>query len=202
MFSGIIESQGRVLSARKAFGGIQIQIEKPIEFSDLKAGDSIATSGVCLTLETQDASSMTFTLGAETLQVTEWEAATLQGSSVNLERSLKFGDRVHGHMVSGHVDALGEVVETQDLQGSLILRIRVPKEYERFIWKKGSWAVNGVSLTVNEVKAGIAEVCLIPETLKRTNLSALKAGSKVNIEVDQMARALMQALQASGAEKL
>src|SRR4051812_1007571 len=107
MFSGIVEAQSRILKAEQDQNLVRITVEKPTDFNDLNAGDSIATSGVCLTVERFDEKTIQFALGAETLQVTGWTAEKLKGLQVNLERSLRFGDRVHGHVVSGHVDAVG-----------------------------------------------------------------------------------------------
>jgi riboflavin synthase len=195
MFSGIVEAQTTVLRTSRDLHIVRIVVEKPLEFNDLKIGDSIATNGVCLTVEAFDANSMIFALGAETLQVTGWTAENLKDQRLNLERSLRFGDRVHGHMVSGHVDGIGELVASEDLGGCTRLDIRVPRELEPYIWKKGSLAVNGVSLTINSIVAGVVSHVLIPETLKRTNLGCLKAGDKVNLEVDFLARGLLRALE-------
>lgn len=195
MFSGIVETQARVKSARLDWNLIVIAVEKPSDFDDLRTGDSIACNGVCLTIARFDQNEIEFALGAETLQVTGWSAQSLQGASLNLERSLRLGDRVHGHLVSGHVDAVGEVLVFRDLGGSTRLDVRMPKEIASFVWKKGSWAVNGVSLTVNSVQDGIVSHVLIPETLSRTNLGKLKAGDLVNLEVDMYARGIMRALE-------
>ena len=192
MFSGIVETQGRVLSAAKDRELVRITVERPNEFDDIKVGDSICSSGVCLTVETFNDHQMTFALGNETLKITGWTQGSLENAILNLERSLRFGDRIHGHLVSGHVDGVGTVQKIEDLGGSVQVDIRAPKELLRYFWKKGSWAVNGVSLTINDVENDIVSVCLIPETLKRTNLSRLKPGDRVNLEIDTMARGLVQ----------
>ncbi len=195
MFSGIVEVQAKVLQAQKAQGIIRISVEKPMHFNDLSVGDSIACNGVCLTLEGATSDQMTFALGAETLQVTGWTTEALVGAHLNLERSLRFGDRVHGHLVTGHVDAVGKILGLCDLGGSLEMQVRVPPDLREMIWKKGSLAVHGVSLTVNSVEQDVVKVCLIPETLQRTNLGRLKAGDLVNLEVDWLARGLLHALE-------
>lgn len=206
MFAGIVESQGRIVHVARASNVVRITVEKPSDFSDIKIGDSIACSGICLTVESFDDRTMQFALGAETLQVTSWNEEKLKGLSLNLERSLRFGDRIHGHMVSGHVDALASVEEVKDLGGSTLLRIAVSSALTPYLWKKGSWAVNGVSLTINEVEPSveraIVSVCLIPETLLRTNLATLKKGDLVNIEIDMMARGLLHALRNGELSKL
>lgn len=203
MFSGIVEAQGRILSARvQEQSLVHIDVERPKEFNDLSVGDSVCTSGVCLTVEAFDDQKMTFALGAETLKITGWTRESLQNRFVNLERSLRMGDRIHGHMVSGHVDGVGEVVAVTDLGGSVQVDVKAPADLLRYVWKKGSWAVNGVSLTVNSIENGVVSQCLIPETIRRTNLGAVQAGDKVNLEIDMMARGLVSFLesreQASG----
>lgn len=211
MFSGIVEAQARVISAVDAAAEgaadsegklVRIVVERPQEFDDIKTGDSIATNGVCLTVERFDQKTITFALGAETLQITGWSAQSLKDSKVNLERSLKVNDRVHGHMVSGHVDTTGKVVRKIDLGGSVQLDVQASPEVLRYVWKKGSWAVNGVSLTINSVEAGVVSHCLIPETLLRTNLGEIEVGAKVNLEVDMMARGLVTFLENADLEKL
>jgi riboflavin synthase len=203
MFAGIIEAQSRVLefkaqvpSNSQQLNLAQITIEKPTDFDDVATGDSIAVNGVCLTVENKNPTTdqtLNFSLGKETLGITGWSAETLLKKTVNLERSLKFGDRVHGHFVSGHVDAQGTVVSVSG-EGSVNIEVQIPILLKRLVYKKGSIAINGVSLTVNAVSdSGIISVCLIPETLKRTNLAALKVGDKVNIEIDQFARAILSA---------
>ena len=195
MFSGIVEAQSEIVSTSSQPGLLRITVQKPVEFNDIKAGDSIAVNGICLTVEKFDETKIEFALAAETLRVTGWDEHKLKTSKVNLERSLRMGDRVHGHFVSGHVDAMGKVEARRELGGSLELDISFPAQLSSYIWKKGSWALNGVSLTVNEVKNTSASVCLIPETLERTNLSILKPGDSITIEIDPMARGLIHALQ-------
>ncbi|HEY8271072.1 MAG TPA: hypothetical protein VIG33_09295, partial [Pseudobdellovibrionaceae bacterium] len=146
--------------------------------------------------EAFDENQMTFALAAETLRILQWNPINSVGKKVNLERSLRFGDRIHGHLVTGHVDSLAEVVRA-DLEGeSFFLNVKVASSLLPYIWKKGGLTINGVSLTVNEIKNSVVEVCLIPETLKRTNLGNLKAGQVVNIEPDYLARALVAVVDA------
>lgn len=194
MFSGIVEAQSEIVGTSSQPGILRISVQKPVEFNDIKPGDSIAVNGICLTVEKYDQSKIEFALASETLKVTGWSESTLKTSKVNLERSLRMGDRVHGHFVSGHVDAMGKVKSRRELGGSLELEINFPENLKPYIWKKGSWALNGVSLTINEVGTNSASVCLIPETLERTNLSNLKTGDSVTIEVDPLARGLIHVL--------
>jgi riboflavin synthase len=186
VFSGIIEARASILFVKSGNGLTRICVEQPPEFDDLKLGDSIAVNGICLTLETQELG-MHFSLGPETLKVTHWQP--VQNETVNLERSLRFGDRVHGHIVSGHVDTTGIVKNIELGEETRTLTIAAPADFAPYLWRKGSVAVQGVSLTLNFVENTIFHVGLIPETLKRTNLGLLKVGDPVHLEADAMARA-------------
>jgi len=191
MFSGIVEAVEPILAAQTLPGAVRISVQKPTDFNDLHLGDSIATNGVCLTVEAYDQKTITFALAAETLLILKMDAHTLVGQRVNLERSLRMGDRIHGHLVTGHVDSLGKVVRTEGQGESWFLDVEVSPTLSSLIWKKGSITIQGVSLTVNEVAANRVSVCLIPETLKRTNLKDLRVGDFVNIEPDYFAKALV-----------
>lgn len=196
MFSGIIEAVEPILSAQSLPGAVRIQVQKPENFNDLHIGDSVATNGVCLTVESVTEKAITFALAAETLLILKMDASKLVGQRVNLERSLRMGDRIHGHLVTGHVDSLGRVVRTEGQGESWFLDVEVSSNLAALIWKKGSITLHGVSLTVNDVvnensKSTRVSVCLIPETLKRTNLKDLKVGDFVNIEPDYFAKALV-----------
>ena len=204
MFSGIVEAKAPIVRAEEISRDqlTRIWVEKPAAFDDLKLGDSIAADGVCLTVEAFDNKTIQFALAAETLTVTNWKTSTdsrgaagLVGRTVNLERSLRMGDRIHGHLVSGHVDAAARVTRVEDAGGTRFVDIEIPLALRALVWKKGSWALNGVSLTVNSVEGGIATHCLIPETLLRTNLGAVRVGDLVNIEVDVFARSLSQSVE-------
>ena len=192
MFSGIVEATGKVLSVEKRENVVQVQLSKPTDFNDLKIGDSISCNGVCLTVEKFSENTIQFSLANETLTVLKIEADKLLGQTWNLERSLRFGDRVHGHLVTGHVEFLGEVVRSEAVGESWFLDVKVPAQAKQFIWKKGSVALHGVSLTVNEFSNKIISVCLIPETVKRTNLGELKLGQMINVETDYLAKAYFQ----------
>lgn len=204
MFSGIIEATGQILALEPGDQALRLQIQRPSFFNDLRTGDSIAVNGICLTLESFSDERMDFSMGAETLKVLRLpQPESLRSKEVNLERSLKFGDRIHGHLVSGHVDFIAPVVRAEALGESWLIGFEVPKEYQTALWKKGSVTVQGVSLTVNEVlpipgKDNVFEVqvCLIPETLKRTNLQKFRPSENLNIEMDWMAKALMASLAA------
>jgi len=197
MFSGIVESKAKLLQYTPhdpSHLTAQIKIEKPSDFNDLKNGDSIAVNGICLTVATFDDNVIVFDLGTETLKLCVGVFSS-QPRIYNLERSLKLGDRIHGHMVTGHVDAMAVVSKIAASGASQLLTLQLQNSvHSAMVWRKGSLCVNGVSLTINDVhnEASVCtvEFCLIPETLTRTNLGDLKIGDKVTIEFDQMARAL------------
>lgn len=195
MFSGIIETHSSIVNVSSKAGLIVLTIKKPSIFNDLNVGDSIAVDGVCLTLEAFDSETMSFSVGPETLRVTGWTEAGVLNRVVNLERSLRLMDRVHGHLVTGHVDVSARVIEAQSEGEALKLTIEIPEKFRPYFWAKGSVAVNGVSLTINQVTADFFTVGLIPETLKRTNLKLLKAGDRLNLEIDNMSRAFIRQME-------
>lgn len=191
MFSGIVETTAPVVGSEERAGVLQITLERPSAFDDLRPGDSVACDGVCLTLEKFEANSMQFALGPETLKVTGWSASGVLNRAMNLERSLRLGERIHGHLVTGHVDARAKVVEIQIEGETRTMSIEIPRRLEAYVWSKGSIAINGVSLTINHVGPRLFQVGLIPETVKRTNLGRLQAGMEVNLEADNLARGLV-----------
>jgi riboflavin synthase len=192
MFTGIVNDLGEVLAVHEQAQGLRrVIIACGCDPESIDIGASIACSGICLTAVERgragNRTSFTVDAAAETLRVTN--AGTWQrGTKLNLERSLRLGDELGGHMVSGHVDGIAELVGRDDFVDSAALSFRVPAKLARFIAQKGSVALDGVSLTVNDVKADTFSVLIIPHTLKVTTLGALQPGARVNIEVDQMAR--------------
>ncbi len=198
MFSGIVEGQTQIARIEEKEQALKLVLARPFTFDDVAEGDSIAVNGTCLTVETVNADVLEFTIGPETLRITTWGTSPAEAAqSVNVERSLRVGDRIHGHIVMGHADGIGKVEEATRAGDSLIVQISVPKFLMPYVWSKGSLAVNGVSLTINQVRDESVELCLVPETLRRTNLAKLKAGDLVNVEVDCMARALVHSRQFS-----
>lgn len=200
MFSGIVEASSPVLEYQQTDKKLfRLKVQKPVFFDDLKTGDSIAVNGVCLTVVDFNSKSVSFDLAQETLSVTGWSEKPLQvGQLLNLERSLRLGDRIHGHLLSGHVDRVAEVVGAEPLDEStwsLQVQLGDTKAAAPYVWKKGSIGLSGVSLTVNSYIEGVVEVCLIPETLKLTNLKQFKKGDRINIEFDWMAKALFNQTQ-------
>ncbi len=194
MFSGLIEACTTIQKTQEFSDLVRIWIARPVSFDDLKIGDSIAVNGVCLTVEAFDQETIQFALGFETLKVLKIDPKNLLNRKVNLERSLRYGDRMHGHLVSGHVEGLGEISEKSWQGDCLVLKFKVPKDLRPGFWKKGTAAIHGVSLTVNETYENEIEVCLIPETLKKTNLADLQVGGFVNLETDYLAKALFERL--------
>jgi len=193
MFSGIVAAVGRIASEKPHGDGVRIRVESGgLPLGDVKVGDSIAVQGVCLTVVALDAKGFEADVSRATLDVTQGLA---KDRDVNLENSLRMGDRVDGHLVAGHVDGVGSVVEMQDLGGSVRVAIEVPSSLERYVAAKGPVTVDGVSLTVNAVEGGRFQVNLIPHTLSATTLRALRAGSRVNVEVDLLARYVDRLLQ-------
>ncbi len=187
MFSGIIADVGTITRAEDRSGGLRLAVEThALGMDDVQLGDSIAVNGVCLTVVAIDKSAFTVDVSRETLNCTVGLEA--QGARVNLEKALRLSDRLGGHLVSGHVDGVGEVMEFTDLGESWKLVVRAPQALAKYIAVKGSVTINGVSLTVNEVDGAVFNVNLIPHTLAVTTLNELKAGSKVNLEIDLIAR--------------
>jgi riboflavin synthase len=192
MFTGIVTDIGEVVAVRARAEGLRrIKIACSYERASIVEGASIACSGVCLTVvgigEEDGRTWFAVDAAAETLRLTtvgSWR----HGSKVNLERALKYGDELGGHMVAGHVDGLAALIAREDLTESARLALRAPPELARFIAQKGSVTLDGVSLTVNEVAGDTFSVLVIPHTLQVTTLGALTVGESVNLEVDLLAR--------------
>jgi riboflavin synthase len=192
MFSGIVTAVGRIASSKPRGDGVRLRVDAPgLGMDDVAVGDSIAVHGVCLTVVALDAAGFEADVSRATLGVTQGLEA---GRDVNLEKSLRFGDRVDGHFVAGHVDAVGEVVALEDLGGSARVVIEAPAPLARLIARKGSIAVDGVSLTVNAVEGSRFEVNLIEHTRAVTALRHLAPRARVNLEVDMLARYVERAL--------
>ena len=186
MFSGIIAAVGRIDRIERAKGGLRLSIDPGrLGLRDVNVGDSIAVSGACLTVVKRGKRSFSVDVSRETLRVT----AGLDGEGqVNLEKALKLSDKLDGHLVLGHVDGVGKVTGVERIGANRRLSVRVPAPLARYIARKGSIAVDGVSLTVNAVRGAEFEVNLIPHTLAVTTLRDLRVGDRVNLEVDPLAR--------------
>ena len=187
MFSGIIADVGIIPRAEDRDGGLRLSVAtESLGMGDVGIGDSIAVNGVCLTVVKIDGNTFTVDVSRETLDCTV--GLERQGGHVNLEKALRLSDRLGGHLVSGHVDGVGEVVAFNDIGESWRLVVRAPHGLAKYIAIKGSITINGVSLTVNHVAGAEFDVNLIPHTLDVTTLNELKAGAKVNLEIDLIAR--------------
>jgi riboflavin synthase len=188
MFTGIVVATGTIASAKPHGDGLRLRIEAPaLGMDDVAIGDSIAIQGVCHTVVAKDARGFEVDTSRATLDVTTGLAA---GRPVNLEKSLRLSDRLGGHLVQGHVDGVGTVASFDDVGGSWRLVIDVPAAIARYVARKGSIAVDGVSLTVNGVEGTRFEVNIIPHTRAVTTFANLAAGARVNLEVDLLARYL------------
>jgi len=186
MFTGIVEAQGAVSKCMSTGKDVRVSISAgTLDLSDVRVGDSIAVSGCCLTVVNLGPESFDFDMSQETLSCTAGFAA---GDAVNLEKSLRLSDRLGGHLVSGHVDGVGEVVRMVQVGESWLLEVRMPPPLAKYLARKGAITVNGVSLTVNRVEHDRFAVNLIPHTVAVTNLQSLVSGSRVNLEVDLLAR--------------
>ena len=186
MFTGIVEAQGAVSKSMSTGKDVRVSISAgTLDLSDVRVGDSIAVSGCCLTVVSLGPESFDVDVSQETLSCTAGFAA---GDAVNLEKSLRLSDRLSGHLVSGHVDGVGEVVQMVRLGESWLLEVRMPPPLAKYLARKGAITVNGVSLTVNRVEDDRFAVNLIPHTVAVTNLQSLVSGSRVNLEVDLLAR--------------
>jgi len=186
MFTGIVQAEGRIVEVGPHGGDRRLTIAGGgLDMSDVALGDSIAVNGVCLTVIAHDAEKFQVHVSAETLRCTTGLGVP---GGVNLEKALRLSDRLGGHLVSGHVDGLGEVTRFEQAGDCMLLAIRAPHALSRYIATKGSITVDGVSLTVNIVERDDFTINLIPHTLEVTTLKRLKPGSRVNLEVDLIAR--------------
>lgn len=195
MFTGLIQAVGRVASARASGQASLVVIDAGgLDLGDVATGDSIACNGICLTVTQFTSHGFTVDVSPETLRVT---TGLTVGAAVNLEKSLRLADRLGGHLVAGHVDGVGEVVSITPVDANREIAIRFPGTLARYIARKGSVTVNGVSLTVNAVAGDSFSVNLIPHTLGATNLGQLQAGDRVNLEADLVARYVERMLESA-----
>lgn len=202
MFTGIIQAVGRIARLEPRGGDVRLVVDTaPLDMSDVALGDSIAVSGVCLTVVEFDAKSFAADVSNETLAHTTL-GKHKAGDSVNLEKALRLADRLGGHLVSGHVDGAGKVVSVVPDGRSQRWTFEVPAELARYIAHKGSVCIDGTSLTVNEVSGHRFGVNLIPHTVEHTAFSGRRPGDAVNIEVDVVARYVERLLASGDAPRL
>ena len=186
MFTGIIQAVGHIDTITAMGDNFVLSIEASnLMLADVQIGDSIAVNGVCLTATHLTKTHFMAHVSAETLRVT---TGLNQQQTVNLEKALRLNDRLGGHLVSGHVDGVGVVTTFTDLGDNWLLAIRAPHAISKYIAKKGSICVNGVSLTVNSIENDVFNINIIPHTLENTMFKELTIGSQVNLEIDQIAR--------------
>jgi riboflavin synthase len=188
VFTGIVEHAGTVMEVARDADVVVVRIDGGRAAAGLRAGDSIAVNGCCLTAVAVKRSEFTCHLTGETLSRTSFAATIRPGARVNLERPMKAGGRFDGHIVQGHVDGVGKVVRLKRHQRAAELVVSVPPGLARYLVEKGSVAVDGVSLTVAALRGRSFTVALIPYTLERTNLHAARPGTRVNLEVDVIAK--------------
>ncbi len=187
MFTGIISSMGTVETLIRSDAGVRLTMHVDFDLDDVEIGASISHAGCCLTVVSKQGRSYDLDVSNETLSLTnlgQWQ----EGSKVNIERALKIGDELGGHIVSGHVDGLAKLVSVKQDGDSYRLTFEAPAPLHRFIAPKGSVALDGISLTVNEVEGQTFGVNIIPHTWLHTTLSKTTVGDSVNLEVDRLAR--------------
>ena len=185
MFSGIIQSQGKITSISKSDEFQSIELQSNLKNYDI--GSSICCSGICLTVTTMNSDKFTADISLETLNKTNsknWE----KGTMLNLEKSLSIGDEVSGHFVFGHVDSTGRLKELKEIGKSWFMKIEFPNYLKKYITPKGSISLNGISLTVNEVNSKNFDCMIIPHTYKNTDIRTYKLNQILNLEVDMLAR--------------
>jgi riboflavin synthase len=187
MFTGIIEELGTVTGITKQSDALRLTIKGKMVLEDLKRGDSISCSGTCLTAIEIDENGFTADVMMETIKLTSLMEVVV-GDPINLERAMNAKTRYGGHVVQGHIDGVGEFVSRETSENWDWVRIRIPRELLRYVVMKGSITFDGISLTVNEISDDVIGLSLIPETLQVTTLGSKKPGSKVNVEVDVMAK--------------
>lgn len=187
MFTGIIEELGRVVAWEPGVDAARLTVHAPLAVSDASHGDSISVSGVCLTVVDQGPDWFTADVMGETIAMSTLGGVSVD-DAVNIERAAKVGDRLGGHIVQGHIDGTSEVLSVEDASTWRVLRFSLAPDVAALVARKGSIAVDGVSLTVSAVGDDWFEVSLIPETLAATTLGALTPGALVNIETDILAR--------------
>jgi riboflavin synthase len=187
MFTGLVEETGAIVSLDRSEGGARLRLRAPIIAAGVALGDSVAVNGCCLTVTAQDGESLEFDLLAETLARTNL-GELAGGTSVNLERALAANARLGGHFVQGHIDTTAEILAFEAVKADRRLEIALPDEFARYVAYKGSIAVDGISLTVAEIREKSFVLWIIPHTWKMTNLSARRAGERVNLEFDLLAK--------------
>ena len=187
MFNGIIKQTGRISKIYKNNNNCNIEILSKIKFSKNEIGSSISCSGACLTLEKYKGNLSKFYISKETLNRTNFRSSN-KGDLINLEKSLKYGDRISGHFAQGHVDTTSIIKKIDFVGKSWFVNFKLPKKYKKYLIQKGSITINGVSLTISKILKDGFQIVVIPQTLKLTNLMYLKVKDVVNIEFDVLGK--------------
>ena len=194
MFSGIIENSAKVISFTK-LKDYKLVLETDLKFTDIKKGSSVCCNGICLTVVSKKKNNrkilLTFDVSKETLNCSNFNQIK-KGDIINIEKSLRVGDEISGHFVFGHVDDTSRLLSIKKVDGSYELQFKISKTLRGLVAKKGSVAINGISLTINSIKNNCIILNIIPYTWDKTNLNKLKIGDRINLEVDMLARYVTQ----------
>jgi riboflavin synthase len=183
MFTGLIETIGRITACERRGAAAVLTVASILPVTEISIGDSVAVNGACLTVTAKRETSLSFDVSPESMASTTI-GSLRNGHSVNLERALRLGDRMGGHIVSGHIDCIGKLARSSETSGNRVLQFSLPAEHARYLITKGSVAINGISLTVNTVTSAGFSVNIIPLTQTSTTLTTLRIGDEVNIETD------------------
>lgn len=197
MFTGLIEDCGTISKLTRTSTEAKLVVTSGLPLNEIAIGDSVSVNGACLTVVAKSVSTFTVDMSPETFDRTTFSSLGT-GSRVNLERALRVGDRLGGHFVTGHVDTVGTVRSAARRDNALIIEMTVPSEYERYLVPKGSVAIDGISLTVNDAEGDRFTVSIIPHTLTSTTLVDCKAGDRVNIETDLLGKYIERMLGLKG----
>ena len=194
MFSGIIENKGFVLKFEKQ-KDFRLVLDTNLKYKDIKKGSSICCNGICLTViskkKKKKYTQLSFDVSQETINCSNFNVIK-KGDEINIEKSLRVGDEISGHFVFGHVDDTSKLISIKKVGDSHEIKLEISKKIKKFIAKKGSVSLNGISLTVNQVKNNFIVINIIPFTWLNTNLKGLKIGDRINLEVDMLARYVTQ----------
>jgi riboflavin synthase len=197
MFTGLIEDVGNVVRLERAGAGARLVASCALPFDGIRIGDSVAVNGACLTVVEKTAGNISFDVSPETVARTTL-GKLRPGDNVNLERALCLGDRLGGHLVSGHVDCIAVMCASREESANRIISFRLPGTYSRYLIEKGSVAIDGISLTVNEVRGDVFSVNIIPHTAHETTLHLRRPGDEVNIETDLIGKYVERLLGPAG----
>ena len=201
MFTGLVEEVGQVYSLNKKADGLTLSVKAQKVLEDTKLGDSIAVNGVCLTVIKINKDKLFFEVSNETIKRTNLKSIKI-GDKVNLERAMKASDRFGGHIVQGHIDTEGKIKSMVNLGKHTQLNVEIPKDYSLLVIEKGSIAIDGISLTINNIEKNVISINIIPHTLENTNLKFRKTGDYVNVEFDVLGKYILKAITSMDIEKL